>query len=516
MKRHLVIIVACCSLSAGIIAGCASMFAQPGGGSSNSNVDFLGNGRTASFFTAIQIDPRSEDSAGPQFAAYGDFNGDGMIDIVSAWNESQPVQIHVQRRTPQGAIQFATVPLGGTTPIARVSGLLVEDMDQDGFDDVVVLVKDTGLVAQCDREREDCDVTETGGFLPDALDGEIVIFFNPAGAALSQPWEAAILLQSNLAGTAEGTFTDEGGYSGIDVGDVNGDGSPDIVVALNSPEGTELVDPPVNSIDLYPNPGGTSARNPEGWSRFKVYWDFPPVGDVKVTDIDGDGDNDIVMTYPSAKSANIRWAPNPMTDEDPSSVYEQWPFAVAIGQIATHANTIQLGDIDRDGLEDVVVRSREGFIVQWFKKPASPSLTFLRNPWQVYTIAEFSSRQPGSFALGDLTGDGWLDASVSAEGAVAMFEPFSPLNEPESVFDQWIETLIIDDSPEQATSQADPADLLDVSTDPNAVMQEQTSTLVNALFITDVDGDGQNDIVGTLDRNSLTSDALVLFLNTSN
>lgn len=518
MKRHLGTIIALAVICTAGFAGCASMFAQGGSSSSGSSTgDFLGSGRTASFFTAIQIDPRSEDSAGPQFAAYGDFNADGLVDIVSAWNESQPIQIHVQRRTATGAIQFATVPLGGTTPVARVSGLEVADMDQDGFDDVVVLVKDTGLVALCDRSREDCNVTETGGFLPDALDGEVVIFFNPQGAALSQPWEATILTQSNLAGTDTGTLPDEGGYSGMDVGDINSDGAPDIVVTLNSPEGTEPLDPPVNSVDLYPNPTGSLARNSEGWSRFKIYWDIPPVGDCAITDVDGDGDNDIIVTYPTAKSANIRWLPNPLSDDNPSAVLDQWPFAAAVGQIATGANTLTLGDVDRDGFEDVVARSRDGLVVQWFKKPASPSQTFIRNPWQVFTIAEFASRKPAAVALGDLNGDGWLDASIAADGAVAMFEPLDPLTQPQSVFDQWIETLIIDDNPElDAANQPDPASLATVMTDPNAVQPESTATLVNALLITDVDGDGVNDIVGTLDRNSLTNDALVLFLNTGN
>lgn len=518
MKRHFGIIIACGAVCCGYFAGCASMFSgggtSTGGGPSSDPNDFLNSGRTASFFTAIQVDPRSEDTAGPQFVAQGDFNDDGMLDLVSAWNESQPVQIHVQRRTTTGAIQFATAPLGGTTPIARVSGLLVEDMDQDGFDDVVVLVKDTGLVAQCDRSREDCEVTETGGFLPDALDGEIIIFYNPLGAALSMPWEAVVLNQSNLAGTDEGTLPEEGGYSGIDIGDVDGDGAPDIVVALNSAEGDPPLTPQVNSVDFYPNPGGALARTTDGWSRFQIYRDLPAIGDVRLSDVDGDGDLDVVATYPTAKSANVRWVPNPIADDDPSAVYEAWPFAVAIGQVAPGANTLQLGDIDRDGLDDVVVKSREGFVIQWFKRPSSPSQTFIRNPWQVFTIAEFASRAPGAVSLGDLTGDGWLDASISADGAVAMFEPSSPLNEPESIFDQWIETLIIDDSPEQDTTQADPNDLLNVSTDPNAIVQEQTATLVNALLIADVDGDGANDIVGTLDRIGLTGDALVLFLNT--
>ena len=63
--------------------GCGGGFSHlPGGG------NFLETGRTLSFFTAVQIDPRSEDSAGPQFVVADDVNGDGLTDLVSVWNQS--------------------------------------------------------------------------------------------------------------------------------------------------------------------------------------------------------------------------------------------------------------------------------------------------------------------------------------------------------------------------------------------------------------------------------------------
>ncbi|NOX58466.1 MAG: VCBS repeat-containing protein [Planctomycetes bacterium] len=507
-----------------VITGCQSSFVQPGN-SAGTTGDFLDSGLTASFFRAIQIDPPAEDSAGPQFVAHGDFNNDGRVDLVSAWNESQPIQIHLQQPPDVfGSIFFATVPLGGTTPIAITSDLKVADMDQDGFDDVIVLVKDTGLVPQCDLSREDCDVTDNGGFLEDAVQGAIVIFFNPQDPA-GRAWEAITLPQSILAGTAEGELPETGGYTAMDVGEIDNINGPDIVVALNSPEGDPAIEPETNRVDFYPNTGGATARNAEGWSRITLHQDRPQVSDCRITDVDGDGDNDIIVTYPNAKNANVRWIPNPLSFGAEGNVFELWPPHAPIGQVATNANVIELGDIDGDGNEDVMVRSSAGKIIQWFRKPTSPSQTFIRSPWQVFTIAEFSERSPGAIALGDLTGNGQLDAAIAAEGAVEWFTPFSS-TDPNSAFALWQENLIVDDGPppdQNATTQTDPVTTVDpatgqtIVTDPNANPQATGGTLVNTMLIVDIDGDGRNDIVGTLDRNALSglsNDALVLFLNT--
>ena len=511
MKRHIQTTAIFIILGAATFLGCQSMYLQPG----EDGNGFLETGETRSSFQAIQIDPRAEDSAGPQFAAVGDFNNDGMVDIVSGWNESQPVQIHLQQETDDGDIAFATLPVGGTTPVARAAGLKVADLDQDGFDDIVVLVKDTGLIAQCDLSREDCDITENGGYIDGALAGAIVVFFNPQDV-LAEPWLGITLTQSMLAGTDEGALPEEGGYTGLDVGDIDGTNGPDIVVALNSAEGLTLdADPPPNTISLYPNPGGGTARNPEGWSRLIIHADRPAVSACRITDVDEDGDNDVVATYPPAMNANVRWLPNPLSLGPDGNVYDYWPPHAPIGQVATSANVLDVGDIDGDGLEDVLVRSTDGKIVQWFKKPASPSQTFIRNPWQVYSLAEFTSRAPGAIALGDLTGDGELNAVVSAEGAVAWFARFGQSDN--DVYDLWQENLIIDDTPTDATTDIGTAGLLTLLTDPHADPEALTGTFINALLVTDVDGDGFNDIIATLDRGALSglsNDALALFRNT--
>ena len=497
-----------------LFLGCRSMYFHPNG-STSSGADFAGTGVAGSRFAAVQVDPRSEDSAGPVFAAAGDLDGDSLMDIASAWNESQPVQIHLQRRNAAGDIAFETVPLGGTTPIARVSGLELADMDSDGRLDVVVLIKDTGQIATCDPSREDCDVTQNGGTIPDAIEGGILVFYNPEDA-VSEPWEATPLITSFLAGRDEGNSLEEGGYTGIAVGEVDGINGPDIVVAFNSAEGDASLplnaadgEPQLNSIDLWANPGSGRARISDAWSRAIVYADLPPVGACRISDVDRDGDRDVVCTYPTAASSNVRWIPNPLDLGDINQVYGAWGafgLHAPIGQISSGADSLAVGDLDGDGIDDVLVRSSSGQVVQWFKGPAFPPFDFIRSPWRVFTLAEFLDRKPQAIAIGDLTGDDQVEVAISAEGAIAWFDSQAAL----STFDQWGEALIIDD-------QAPGDDLLELFTDPEQFTQQgSTSTLVNGLLIEDIDGDGLGDIVGTLDRvdgSGLTNDALVLFRN---
>lgn len=573
---------------------------------------------TRSFFTAFQVDPVAEDTAGPKFVVFGDVDQDGLLDLVSGWNQSQPIQLHLQRRDPTEAISFRTINLGGTAPIAVIAGVELGQINGDGWLDVVVLSKASGFTGFCP--------TDPPSEISD-LEGQIIVLFNPGDAAFvpdGDRWTEMILvnpyvqdrwIHNQFPGNETVSFEElktkpeRAGFTALAVGDIDGNAGDEIVVALNPGVCKELgQDPPINTIDLWINPGGASAEDSSLWgvpsdiplSRgvpLSIMADAPEVTDVTIYDVDGDGDRDVVAAYSNSISLNVRWARNPLVSdgfatvidgdsdavpdlcsggandngpcpngdadclgiadgncvgnvcvggatngdactsdsdcpgiEDGVCVPGKWRFFASgwelrpIGQVDSAANVITIGDVDSDGSDDVVVRSTIGQIVQWFRRPntltlppefppSDPVPDRVNFPWPVFTLTEFSDQEPEAIALGDVTGDGQVELMVAVEGGVFWYDATVG----ESVYDPWFSNAIIQDNPPDTT---DP-NAAPPSTPPSGtgvgVTAVDASTHINALLVVDLDGDGKNDIIGTLDRRSgsgLSDDRLVWYRNT--
>ena len=194
-----------------------------------------------------------------------------------------------------------------------------------------------------------------------------------------------------------------------------------------------------------------------------------------------------------------------------------------VGQVDTGADIMTLGDVDLDGSVDVVVRSTNGQIVQWFRQPNAlvvspefppndPIPDRFNFPWQVFTLTEFDGQEPMAVSLGDMTGDGQLELILSVEGGVFWYDS----SVADSVFDPWFPNAIIQDtgSGTDDVTEAAAGSAPGTGVGVDAV---DVSTSINSLLIVDLDGDGRLDIIGTLDRRSgagLSDDRLVWYRNT--
>lgn len=251
------------------------------------------------------------------------------------------------------------------------------------------------------------------------------------------------------------------------------------------------------------------------WAPIVLEGDFPTAGDVEISDVDLDGDNDVIYTYPDRMTANISWARNPVdvVGAKETLTPSNWELR-PVGQVNTDANVIVIGDIDMDGFDDVLVRSTSGGVVQWFRHPGAADLEPIfpppdavpdrfNFPWQVYTISEYPHEQgtPAGIAIGDLTGDGTNEVIVAVGGVVYWYG--SDLAE--SKYDLWAENFVVDDTKANGAT--------DDPTDPDF---EDTGTVIFGLSVTDINGDGFGDIMATFDRridSGLTDDTLLWFRN---
>lgn len=595
---------------------------------------------TRSFFTAYQIDPEAEDSAGPKFVVAADVDQDGLLDLVSGWTQSQPVQLHLQRRDEDDNVSFLTVTLGGTTPIGVVAGVDVGYINGDNWLDVVVLSKATGFAAFCPTSPPS---------QVSLLDGEIIFLFSPADPTLVRDGDrwtemdddrtlinpfVSILSDTvppfrmqwsaHFPGNEEVDLEEIkvkpewGGFTSLIVGDMNNDGYDDVIAALNPAECEELGQkPPINTVDLWLNPGGTLSEISSAWgvsvpgfsrgAPVAIFMPYTPqVKDLAVLDVDRDGDLDVIATYTDAISRNICWSRNPFiphtpggpggtaqmvagtsytlcvgganedamcsddadclgipdgtcvanvcaggendggtceNDEDCAGIPDGGCITAGwrlqgegweghpIAQLDPVADVMALGDIDGDGHDDVVVRAAETQIVQWFRQPWEPSTATASEPiepafpppnplpdrvyfpWDVFTLTELVDQEPEAIAVGDITGDGCPELMVAAEGAVYWYDGTTAA----SVYDPWLPNTIIQDAPADTSDQAASGG---GGATPGAgvgVGEVDTSTHINTLLVVDLDGDGRNDLVGTLDRRSgagLSDDRLVWYRNT--
>ena len=759
MRRWLLAVLAVCPLVVAVLIGCEAMLrpvdsgaedtsGAASGGRVNSSAtggggEFIDPGgdpeevrpervevdeeglATFSHFRAVQIDPVPEDSAGPKFAKTFDIDNDGLPDLVTAWNQSQPVQIHLQRRDDEGKVSFVAVNLGGTAPMALIGGVDMADFDGDSWLDVVLAIKTTGGAPLCPKPGG----TPPYAVIAGADTAELQILFSPGSLEEitdGDAWQEVRLARTQLPGRRDKgvsdarTFPEFNSYTGIAAGEIDGINGPDIAVMFN-PATCEYYgdDPPTNRLMIMPNPGGVGTRDPgvipltatadagedasvpvpdpseptptgmpvalngynsstSYFSTPSFYWEqvsgpnvslagagspapqfiapttpaalsfklsasagdmtdydyvnvmvgdpgtVPPVviasgdqavipdtlapeatvifmtatasdpngdpltysweqvygtpvtltgatsptaaftppqeggefrfrvtvsdgtyydsdlvvitsgvwapiwlavsraraGDVALCDVDYDGDNDLVYTFPSQITANISWVRNPQIPHDvlsPSGAEAthwagNWQTR-PVGQVDTEASVLAVADIDRDGFDDVLVRSGEGKAVQWFRNPGAADLEPIfpppdvvpdrfNFPWQVYSVAEYDFRTPAGIAAGDLTGDGFNEVVVAAGGVVYWYDASTGGNP----YDEWEENFLIDDTKARA-----------VTDDPEDPDFEDSGTVINWLTVVDIDQDGFGDVIGTLDRRSLsglTEDTLIWFRNT--
>jgi hypothetical protein len=180
---------------------------------------------------------------------------------------------------------------------------------------------------------------------------------------------------------------DKGPYT-VAVGDIDGDGKPDLIVAANGS----------NVVSFYKN------NSTPGSISFAERLDFiagTNTYSVSINDVDGDGKADVIVTTQGSSSG--LWIMKNTTDSGKVSLDAPVNYATLSGSFI-----VSVGDLDGDGLPDLAAASASTNSVVVLKNVSTPgNLTF-------YSARRFTTgTYPVCVAMGDIDGDGKPDLVTS-------------------------------------------------------------------------------------------------------
>lgn len=358
-------------------------------------------------------------SRGADGIRLGDINGDRLFDLATGWEQGGLVRVCVNPGPDRAAVPWPAVTIGAAKD---VEDAVFVDLDADGAMEVVSCSEGkTRHVWVHWPPQERARLLDATAWQTEVL---------PASAS-TMMWMFALPLQVD-------------GNDGVDlVAGGKGDGA---------------------SIGWFQSP-----RNPRLLADWKWH-SLRPVGwlmSLAASDMDGDGDTDIVFSDRKGRRSGAYWLENPGRGAERTQPWAEH----TIGGEGTEAMFLEVVDLDRDGLQDVVlaVRPKE---LRWLRR-----LDRTGRAWESHSIPlPEKSGTAKAVAAADLTGDCQLELIFSCENAQS---PAQGL--------MWLSSC---DSPRSGKWQAHEL------SGPDGVKYDLISVL-------DLDHDGDLDVISTEEAHNL-------------
>ena len=301
--------------------------------------------------------PKTDFATGtlPYAAALGDLNGDGKPDVVVANQNANTISVLRNISGPGGFLFAARTDLPvGADPRAVAVG----DVTGDGRPDIVVISTAGSSIVSVLRNLS----ATPGGDISSSSFAPRVDF--PVGAT-----------PSSLA-----------------IGDVNGDGKPDLII-------TSLVN---GTVSVLRNTVQSGAIYPPSFAAPVSFAAGTYPRSVAVSDLDGDGRIDIAVVNERSNSVSVLRNTAAAGSIDASSFAPMSSFPTG-----SNPNYVTASDLDGDGKPDLVITNFGSNTVSVLRNTAMPGTLNTGSFAPKVDLATGS--QPFSATTGDADGDGKLD-----------------------------------------------------------------------------------------------------------